>query len=172
MSLLFVVAGVLWYVFVYQPLTLEASQLRLKLNAADNKLNNAQKAKQDLSGVEIRLKESQAELQNVKQKILDRDELGMVANELRSSARKFNIRINDFTPVLSAYFASTGNAKVKPLPIEITVTGRYLNIGRFIDNLKKMQFFLIPENIQMKKAGRYSNDIETKISCSLYTWNR
>jgi len=165
-----VVFSVGWFMLVYQPLQLEIKAKHRQLTQLSQKIHNAQNANINLKNVEKRAENAQKELEEIRQKFVNRDDLSRVTKQLQQLAIRYNVEITDFSPVLDSYFDDSGNESIKPLPIVLTVIGRYLEIGRFIENMKSLNFYLTPQEFLIEKIDPENNDLEATITCNLYTW--
>lgn len=160
-----------WYIFIYQPLKLDISQKQRQLSELNVKINSARRASADLTHIEQRLKQARAELDALKERIVYRRDISEVTKKLSALAVKYNVEITDFSPALDSYFEEKGNEKIKPLPIALTVVGRYLEIGRFVEHFDDLDFFLVPREIVIEKTEAESNDLMATVTSTLYTWN-
>lgn len=161
----------LWFVFLYQPQKLEAEQLENQLKAVRNKLKNANRANLDIQNVETKLLEEQKGLETIKTRFIEKAELAKVSEKMREVSKQYKLKMTDFAPVLENYFADTISAKISDLPLMITVQGKYLDVGQFIENWKNLPFYITPEEISITRIKSQSNDLETKIMCKIYAWN-
>ncbi len=169
---IFVVSSVAWYLMFYEPLGSEIQKTENKLSALNQQMRNVRQAERKLDHVEQKLEKSKEELSQIKSRFVNRDNLSYVTKKLREMALKYNLEIEDFSPVLDSYFEESGNDRVKALPIALTVIGRYLDIGKYIQNLEQLDFYLIPMEINIDKKVFEKNDLSATITCNLYTWNR
>jgi len=170
--ILLVVAVVGWFTFIYQPDTVELKKLQLKLAAMNAKLQTAQVAQKDLDYIEKRLEKAKTDLSAIESRIVDRKNLSAVTEELRKISGNYDLEITDFTPVIDAYFEKDRNDKVRPLPIVMTVTGRFLRVGEFIESWDNLDFYLVPREIIVEKLDPASNVLTATITTNLYTWSQ
>lgn len=161
-----------WYFVFYHPIQQEENQVKARIETIAEKLKNAQFAQRDLKAIDQRFAKSKAELEEIKGHIVDRDNLGQVMERLQQASEKFDLEFEDFSPVLESYFQATGNERIKPIPIVVTVKGRYLNIGKFIEYWQKLDFYLKEQEIIIEKLNPKSNDLTANVTCILYTWNK
>ena len=164
----FIALGVLWFSFIYSPLQIDETNAKIRFEEVSSKLKYARR---DLGMIENRLDKKKEALADVKTRIVDRKNLSNITEALRNRAQDFKLEITDFTPVLENYFETTGNSQVKPLPLVITVSGRYLQIGKFIESWDNLNFYLTVHEIIVEKLDVHSNELTATITCNLYTWN-
>jgi len=160
-----------WYLFIYKPIQINIQQTEQEVREISQNLKNARRAEKDLHQLENRLENAKTDLETIKRRIINRKNLTRVTEDLQRVAEEFDLEINDFSPILDSYFETNGNNKIKPLPIVISLTGRYLQIGKFLESLDKLDFYLIPNEFVIEKLNPESNDLTATITCILYTWN-
>lgn len=165
----FLVVAIAWYFLLAVPLSNRASDYEKQLKSIHEKLRGAQRAERQLKTMSRQLEEKTQELEKIKSRFVDRKNLSKVTQSLKKTAEKFDLEVTDFSPVLDVYFNQTETGAVKPLPIAITVVGRYLKIGRFIEQLKDMDYYLIPQDCVIERFDPESNDLLATITCNLYT---
>lgn len=171
LSSAFLISSIGWYFLIYQPIRVKTGQTEQEVHKMSLNLTKARRAEKDLQHLEIRLKNAQTELEKIKQRFINRKKMVRVTNELQKKAEEYDLIINDFSPILDSYFESSRNHKIKPLPIVINLTGRYLQIGKFLESLDQLDFYLIPNEFTIEKLDPESDDLTATIFCILYTWN-
>lgn len=160
---------VLWYVFLYQPRLVQSHKLELQVNEIISELNTANHASVDIRNIEDRLAEEEESLKLIKKRFIDRDDLSRATKVIQSLARQYNLQLTDFAPVMGNYFADTTGAKINPLLLTITVSGSYINIGKFIEDWESLPLYMAAEEIAIKKQKSNSNILTATIGGTLYT---
>ena len=166
-----VVGTVLWYVFIYVPLSGEINTSKILLAGLNQKLKSVRQAESELKNVEDRLTNVKNDLEVVKAHFVHRKNLADIMGKVRSVSDNFDLDIIDFSPVIDSFFNNNQNGIIKILPIAVTVKGRYIQIGKFVENFDKLDFYLTPQKIIIEKKNVESNDLTATITCNLYTWN-
>ena len=161
----------LWYVFIYHPKKIEIDDIKLKISKIRSDIVTANKANFDINNIEIKLEEEKKRLEDIQTRFVEKDDLAKVSKEMKNFARKHELRLTDFAPVFEDYFADTINTQIKALPLTIKVKGRYLKVGEFVENWKKLPFYLQPTEIAIQRFQPTRNDVEAIISSKLYSWN-
>ncbi|GAB4333800.1 MAG: hypothetical protein Kow0037_12150 [Calditrichia bacterium] len=165
----FAVISIGWYLLLAAPLSKRSSEYEQQLKSIHEKLRGAQRAEMQLKSISRQLEDKKKELADIKARFVDRKQLSNVTQSIKKAAEKFDLEVTDFSPVLDVYFDQSGSGAVKPLPIAITVVGGYLKIGRFIENLKDLDYYMIPQDCVIEKYEPESNDLLATITCNLYT---
>lgn len=160
-----------WFIFFYYPKSVEINQIKSRIKEIQNELVSASRANVDLENVEKKLLNEKSKLEEVKARFVEKDELASVSKKLGDFAKDYNLKLTDFAPVFDDYFADTSKTVIKALPLAITVTGAYLDIGRFIENWENLPFYLEADEISVQRITPVSNNLEATISSKLYSWN-
>jgi len=164
--------GIGWYLGFYQPYHQKMALVQRQLDESLRKLSNANHAKIDLKNIEARLNREKQNLADIKSHFIYKTELARVTEDLRRRAEKFDLVLTDFAPVLDNYFVDTLHTEIKPLPLAITVTGKYLDIGRYIESWDQLPFYILPNEIKIEKLDEKSNDLQATVTGNLYAWNK
>jgi Tfp pilus assembly protein PilO len=162
---------VVWFVFLYYPKSIEIQKTKLKIKEMRHELASASQANVDIQNIENRLLEEGKSLEEVRSKFVEKDDLASVSRKIEDFARKYDLRLIDFAPVFEDYFADTSKTIIKALPLAITVRGRYLDVGKFIENWEQLPFYLEPKGIVIQRLAANSNDLKATITSELYSWN-
>jgi len=169
---LLVTAGlVYWYFFVDYKQTQEIEQLNKALGVIIEKVENAKLAKDNIAKLEAEYKIEQKKLLLEKERFVNRNDLSVVTKTLKEYSEQNHLKLMDFAPAFASYFADSTTDKVVTLPIELSVQGKYFDIGRFIEGWEKLPFYLIARELIIERAEPKSNILNAKINAVLYTWN-
>ena len=166
---IFVLSIFLWYYFIYLPQIDELNQINILLTETSQKVSMARNAQINLEKIRERFEIEQSKLKKERSKFVRRDELGKVTKALRNLAKKHNLKLVDFSPGLKNYFEEK-KAKIVPMPLSITLIGRYIEIGKFIEEWETLPFYLIPRELTLEKVDKYGYDVQAVIETKLYTW--
>ncbi len=165
-----IVLGFMWYYFIYIPQIDTLAKLETQLMDFNSKVHMAQSAKINLVNMRNRYQTEQDRLQKEKSKFVRKQDLGKVTKALQDLAKKYDLKLVDFSPGFRDYFEKQ-DEKIIPLPLSITLVGRYLSIGKFLEEWENLPFYLIPVSIILEKSDENGYDIQAVIESKLYTWN-
>ncbi|MCD6373967.1 MAG: type 4a pilus biogenesis protein PilO [Caldisericaceae bacterium] len=160
----------MWYYFIYIPQIDTLAKLETQLMDFNSKVHMAQTAKVNLVNMRNRYQTEQDRLQKEKSKFVRKQDLGKVTKALQELAKKYDLKLVDFSPGFRDYFEKQ-DEKIIPLPLSVTLVGRYLSIGRFLEEWENLPFYLIPVSIILEKLDKNGYDIQAVIESKLYTWN-
>ncbi|MCB0283674.1 MAG: type 4a pilus biogenesis protein PilO [Calditrichaeota bacterium] len=171
-GLLLIVAVLIgsFYLLIYTPKQNNIDRLKQELNQTVNKFNSAKRAENDLENIRGSLTVEQNNLEKLSTRFIKKNNLSDITMKIRKNTRESNLELIDFTPIFKEYFSDTSTADIKALPFSITVKGRYLEIGRFIDGWENLDFFMIPDEIYLNRMSSSSNLLEANITGHLYAW--
>ncbi len=171
LATLFTASVVLWYVFLYRPNSQRIQVLDSQLKQTFAQLKSANHAKVDMKNIELRLEKEKKNLENLKKRFVDKNNLTEVTITMKHFASRYGLELVDFAPVLENYFSQNPKSRVLPLPLAITIKGDYIQMGRFIEDWQKLPFFIIPEEIVVEKPDENKNDLQAVVTGKLYCWN-
>lgn len=171
LSVLLIAILVVWFIFFSYPKSIQINKIKLQIKEMQHNLASASQANVDIQKIENKLLEEQKDLEKVRSSFVEKDDLAKVSKKINDFARAYNLRLTDFAPVFEDYFADPSKNVIKALPLAITVRGKYLDIGRFIENWESLPFYLEPKGIQIQRFTPVSNDLKATISTQLYSWN-
>lgn len=159
-----------FFVFIYNPKEEEQQNIKQALIETESKFHAATRAVNDLEKINILLAEQQESVNQTNSRFIRNEELSTVTVNIRNVTRVNNLKLVDFTPLFKNYFADTSTAAIKALPFSITVKGRFLDVGKFIDSWENLDFYMVPDEIFVQKPSNRSSEIEANITGRLYAW--
>jgi len=171
-GLLFLCAVVLsaFYIFLYSPQQREKMKIESELQETSDKFSKANLALNELQHTQKVLKEKKAEINEINARFIEREQLRKITLKIRNFTQDYNLRLIDFTPLFNLYFADTSAAPIKALPFSVIVRGKFLEIGRYLENWERREFFMIPDEIKVRKYNTRTDVLEATITGRLYAW--
>jgi len=166
-----IVALIGFYLFIYAPQEQEKIDINSELQATLKKFNKAKLAMSELQKVQAELIHQEEELNHFNARFIDKNQLKSITINIRNFTQKYNLKLLDFTPLFSTYFADTSTAPIKTLPFTVTVQGKFFDIGRYLENWERQDFFMIPDEIFVKEISSRTNVLEANITGRLYAWS-
>lgn len=160
-----------WYLFVDLNQQNQLNKVETQLKEISLKVRKARLAQMNMSTIEQKFKKEKKRLEHVKMRFISRNDLSLVADTLNAFAKKHSLKLMDFSPAFEQYFSEDKQKKISTLPIDISVQGRYLKIGKFIENWPGLPFYIVAEEVTLERVEQQSNLLSAKIKALLYTWN-
>ena len=81
------------------------------------------------------------------------------------------MRLMDFSPAFDSYFSNSKYDRIIALPIELGVEGKYLDVGRFIENWDQLPFYLVADELSIERTEYDPRVLKAQVKSLLYTWN-
>jgi len=176
-NILLVLSMVLIVGFGYWSLFFNARQkedlvnVNYELEQIMAKVRSAQMARENIALLKKRYDEEQKKLHLERQRFVDKSDLSVVTGQLKQFAAKYHLQLMDFSPAFESYFASSKYNRIIALPIELSVEGKYLDIGRFIEDWDKLPFYLVADELSITRTEYDPNMLKAQVKSLLYTWN-
>jgi len=168
----FLGAGLLlWSLLVDGPLDKELKKIDAQLEESTQKVQSARHAKSNLNRMRSRYQAEKLNLARQQDRFINKDDLSTVASELKTFAGGFNLKLMDFAPVLDTYFSDMNTGRIITLPINVALHGNYINAGKFVESWPKLPFYLIADEIEIKRVEENQNLLRADIKAKLYAWN-
>ncbi|MBW6474979.1 MAG: type 4a pilus biogenesis protein PilO [Anaerolineaceae bacterium] len=162
--LLLSIAGA-FYFFVFMPKIAEYQGLVKKSEALQAEIvqkksiaDNLGRFREEFEKMQHRLQESLKELPNDK-------ELPELLTTISSIANQNQLEVKKFQPggeVPKGFYAE--------VPVALTLTGRYLDIGKFFFDVSEMPRIVTVGNIKMKAVGGKSSQMLVSVDCQAITY--
>jgi Tfp pilus assembly protein PilO len=156
---------------IYDPAEQEKELLQKQLLETENKFNNANHAKLELENIREKLNLENEKLEKIKLKFITKNELSSITFQMRDRTKKHKLKLIGFTPIFEQYFADTSKALVKALPFSITLSGKFIDIGKFIESWANFNFYIVPDEIHLVKMNNKTNNLEAVIVGRFYAWS-
>jgi len=168
----FLAAGfLLWSILLDSPQEAELEKISAQLDESTRKVQIARHAKSNLNRMRSRYQTEKQLLAREQDRFINKDELSKVATKLKSFAGSFNLKLMDFAPVLDTYFSDMNTGRIITLPINVALHGNYLQIGKFVEDWPQLPFYLIADEIEVKRVEANQNLLRADIKSKLYAWN-
>ena len=166
----FILSTIAYNYGFYIPIEEEQAAIEKQLRQTINKFNTASHAKQDLEHIREMLVDEKEVLSNIQSKFIKKSDLSSITFQMRDKTREHRLSLIDFTPVFKYYLADTSKFPVKPLPFSITVSGNFLDIGKFLESWENLDFYIIPDEVHLAKLNSKTNKLEAIIIGRFYAW--
>jgi len=160
-----------WSIFINSGQEADLAKLEKELQVSSRKVQSARHAKSNLDRMRTQYQKEKKNLAEEQDRFINKNELYDAAQQLKQFAAKYNLILMDFAPVLDTYFSDMTTGKIVTLPINIALHGNYLDIGRFIENWPELPFYLIADEIALKRVDEKENTLRVDIKSKLYAWN-
>jgi len=168
----FVALVAAFQILIYNPKIDDRDQLKENIKQTASKFKDAKLAEKDLESIHFKLENEQENLEEIKDKFIIKNQLSDISLRMKEITSDYNLKLIDFTPAFQNYFSDTSKAPIKQLPFSITVSGKYLDIGKYLESWNQLEFYIIYKNISIEKKNPKSNIVESDITGLLYAWTK
>ncbi|MDH7499520.1 MAG: type 4a pilus biogenesis protein PilO, partial [candidate division NC10 bacterium] len=114
------------------------------------------------------LEVAQIKARRLDEKILSRRNFTRILEQLAESTREYNIRIVSMKPMEEE--RPNPDAPYQPLPIEMDIRCRYLDLGRYLEDLGNRPLLLHVESLQIRADEKESPTLAVHLVLTAYAW--
>ena len=84
--------------------------------------------------------------------------------------QRYDIKVLNISPQVSDFFKLNKDKKIEfsKLPIEINIETKYLNFGKFLDNIYNLPKYIHPEAISMNRVNPKDNSLIITFTVSVF----
>ena len=162
------ILSLLGWFFLCSPKWQEASRLKHDLKLMTQRTEGA---KQVIEATERLKKESEVssvKLSYLDEKILMRRNLTRILKQLAEPTEKHNIRIISMKPTEEE--KANPDSLYQSLPIEMEMRCRYVDLGRYLEDLKNRPLLLNVENLQIRREEKEAPILSVHLVLTAYMW--
>ena len=164
--LILVIGG--WAYFFYFPYVSVINAEKEKISKIKDQIKRSTKVGMDLDEIKNRLYNIKDELERYERKIITQSDLDNVAQMLSREMQRYNIKVLNISPLISHFLKLNKKTEVSKLPIEVNVESKYLNFGRFLDNIYNLPIYIYPEAISINRINPKDNLLAITFTISVY----
>ena len=166
-----IVLAILSVVFLYQPKIQARGKIQAEANNLRKQINDM---KEQVKGIgALRRQISQLETQNseLMSHVAPRDQLLTLLRELAKIGERYNITFLEITPpgLDTMLQAENQDTPIRPVPFQIVMQGRYLDIGAYVENLNQFSYFVKVPEFEINGKDEIRPAIEARLLLNIYT---
>ncbi len=143
---LFVVICVVWYFILYQPDVLKLNVIKDEFQELVYRFQSLRVSDQQILALEAQIKNLQTEIDRTEKKLIQKDNLASIIQQIQWKARTFGLKfervIPDYQSLMNSPDAKQDSAQVLKLTVHMKLQGYYKNFGKFINSLSEMPFYI------------------------------
>ena len=162
------ILSLLGWVFLCSPKWQEASRLKHELALMTQKTEGAKGTIGAAERLRTELEYAQIKVRHLDERILVRRDLTRILEQLAESTREHNIRIISMRPVEEE--KPNRDSICQPLPIEMEIHCRYVDLGRYLEDLRKRPLLLNVEGLQMRPDAKEPPNLVVHMVLTAYMW--
>lgn len=141
----------------------EAAELRRQLQETLERVKQTPQLRQRKARIE-------AEIADIWARIVPRSEMLLMLRRLATEARSNRVNFLEILPPgLDTLLQEENPATpVRPIPFTVTVQGRYLDIGRYIEGLTDFPYFVRVPDLEVSGREDIRPEVEAKLLLNIY----
>jgi Tfp pilus assembly protein PilO len=163
-----------WYITLYQPVQAKAAKLGDEIRSQQDSVVAAERYKAQELALRMQVEKIQAELDTWDSKFPPRDSIVAVAKTLISFAEENNLDLVGLEPSLFELYAleragaPVAGKFVMQLPLKFRLEGRYLDLGRMLEEVENLPFHLTIADVAVAMLPDRTPDVEIGLDVYLY----
>jgi len=162
------ILSLLGWVFLCSPKWQEASRLKRELAIITQRTEGAGGTIEAAERLKKELEIAQMKVRHLDEKILSRRNLTRILEQLADSTREHHIRIVSMKPMEEE--KSNPDSLYRPLPIEMEIRCRYLDLGRYLEDLREGPLLLHVQSLQIRADEKEPPTLAVHLVLTAYTW--
>ncbi|MEO0004624.1 MAG: type 4a pilus biogenesis protein PilO [candidate division WOR-3 bacterium] len=168
---IYIVLGVVAWFLLYQPriaarqkAAQEIAELRKELEETKARIAKMPELRQHKEQLET-------EISSIWARVVPRSEMLGLFRKLAQEAERKRVHFLEITPPgLDTLLQEEGpGAQVRPVPFLVTVQGRYLDIGRYVEDLNSYPYFVRVPDFEINARADIRPEVEAKLLVNIYT---
>jgi len=160
--------SLLGWVFLCSPKWQEASRLKRELATITQRTEGARGTIEATEGLRRELEVAQIKVRRLDEKILPRRNFSRILEQLAESTKQHNIRIVSMKPMEEE--RPNPDALYQPLPIEMEIRCRYLDLGRYLEDLGNRPLLFHVQSLHIRADEKESPTLAVHLVLTAYAW--
>lgn len=141
-----------WYFVYFRDAQSQMNRYASQISDWMQKLRTITVSQDAIDGLEADIQKMKEEIEAIERKVYHIEEIREIARQLVVTARSYRLKVISIVPSYDVLFpVEQPQGEQKPLvklPIEIEMTGRFVNAGRFIEKIPELPFALAPNGVE------------------------
>lgn len=161
--------SLLGWLFLCRPQWQQASRLKAELGQMSQSMQGARGAVETSGRLKAELEAAHRKLRYLDEKILSRRNLTRILAQLAKPAGQHRIQIVSMKP--TEMKNRNPDSLYETLPIEVEIRCRYLDLGRYLEDLQAGPFLLNVKSFEMKPAEKDVPTLSVHLILNSYIWS-
>jgi|UniRef100_A0A7C3UQG0 Tfp pilus assembly protein PilO len=169
--IIIVLIFLLFVFFLYRPRIAARMQVNAKIREAQKRISEIRALAREIERLRLKIEELEEENRAFMAKVAPRSATLNLAKTLANEAKRYNVRFVGVRPpgLDTLLTQETPEVPIRPLPLEVTCQGKYLDIGHFIESLANFPFYVKVYELEMTSKPELRPEIEAKLLINIYT---
>lgn len=135
-----------WYFLMYRPKLLMVTELEQKKQEMLAKIRSLRVTDNELVSTEQKVMALRQALAQTQASLISLDDLEFAVKQIRRHGERFGLRfdkiIPDYDSLITVSKLSNTNSSVQRLTLHLSLRGKYMNFGRFLESLTTLPFLV------------------------------
>jgi Tfp pilus assembly protein PilO len=162
------VVSLLGWFLLCSPKWREASRLKQELQLMTQRTEGAKGVIEAAEQLKRELDAARLKVRYLDEKILPRRDFTRILEQLAEPTREHKIRIISMKPMEEA--KANPDSLYQNLPIEMEIRCRYLDLGRYLEDLKDQPLLLNVETLQIRSEEKEAPILSVHMVLTAYMW--
>ena len=133
----------LWFFGFYNVQNRKIAEMKLEIAKINDALNRAKSSSEGIKKLQDDIENIKKDIEKTKEKILSKDKLLYISNVIRRKGEQYGLEFQRIIPQKDILFAEQSESSpIIKIPINIWMTGKYFDLGRFIESFDNFPFLL------------------------------
>lgn len=162
---------ILSVLFLYQPKIQARIKIQTEINDLRKQINDMKEQVKGIASLRRQIVQLESQNAELMSHIAPRDQLLTLLRQLAKISERHNITFLEIRPpgLDTMLQAETSDKPIRPVPFQLVVQGRYLDIGAYIDNLRQFPYFVKVPEFEITGKEEIRPAIEARLLINIYT---
>lgn len=162
---------ILSILFLYQPKIQARIKIQTEINDLKKQINDMKEQVKGIGSLRRQIVQLESQNAELMSHIAPRDQLLTLLRQLAKISERHNITFLEIRPpgLDTMLQAETSDKPIRPVPFQLVVQGRYLDIGAYIDNLRQFPYFVKVPEFEITGKEEIRPAIEARLLINIYT---
>lgn len=168
---IYIVLGVTAWFLLYQPKIVARQKAAQQIAELQKELDETKARIAQMSKLRQHKEQLEAEISGIWARVVPRSEMLGLFRQLAQEAEQKRVHFLEIIPPgLDTLLQEEGpSAQVRAVPFLVTVQGRYLDIGRYVENLNYYPYFVMVPDFDINARADIRPEVEAKLLVNIYT---
>ena len=161
----------LWFFGFYNLQNKKIAEMKIEITKISNDLNRAKSSSEEIKKLQDEITTIKKDTEKMKENIPSKDKLLYISSVIQRRGELYGLEIQRIIPQKDILFAEqSGSSPIIRIPIELWITGKYFELGRFIESFDDFPFLLKAGSVTLSADNdRYPEiDIYLEVYAYLY----
>lgn len=161
---------VFWFFFYFKPMQQQIDKYTRDVNQWMLKIKMASVSKDAILKLERNIDSLKVQIGEIESRIFHLDQMQEVADNLIRYARDHHLRVQTMVPNYDVLFPVEDNGEnpLVKVPLEMRMTGRFISVGRFLEDVDQLPFIYSPDEVFLEADARIYPRLQVRVKGYLF----